>query len=166
MHWRRKWQPTPVFLPGESQGRGSLVAAVYGVTQNRTRLKWLSSSPIMDANSGFNYKIIQEHTINHGVCSEKPSLQWFCQVPSLVFYSIFHRTFHLWRVLLPFPLFFPSFPSFLPPFFESSNIYCILTKSQTSYKAPGKWEVRFSNPGKMFPVSLLLIYPGVVFIYI
>ena len=22
MHWRRKWQPTPVFLPGESQGRG------------------------------------------------------------------------------------------------------------------------------------------------
>ena len=25
MHWRRKWQPTPVFLPGESQGRESLV---------------------------------------------------------------------------------------------------------------------------------------------
>ena len=44
MHWRRKWQPTPVFLPGESQGRGSLVAAVYGVTQSRTWLKWLSSS--------------------------------------------------------------------------------------------------------------------------
>ena len=25
MHWRREWQPTPVFLPGESQGRQSLV---------------------------------------------------------------------------------------------------------------------------------------------
>ena len=25
MHWKRKWQPTPVFLPGESQGRESLV---------------------------------------------------------------------------------------------------------------------------------------------
>ena len=25
MHWRRKGQPTPVFLPGESQGPGSLV---------------------------------------------------------------------------------------------------------------------------------------------
>ena len=25
MHWRRKWQPTPVFLPGESQGQGTLV---------------------------------------------------------------------------------------------------------------------------------------------
>ena len=25
MHWRRKWQPTPVFLPGESQERGNLM---------------------------------------------------------------------------------------------------------------------------------------------
>ena len=25
MHWRRKWQSTPVFLPRESQGQGSLV---------------------------------------------------------------------------------------------------------------------------------------------
>ena len=35
---------TPVFLPGESQGQGSLVAAIYGVTQSQTRLKRLSSS--------------------------------------------------------------------------------------------------------------------------
>ena len=39
MHWRRKWQATPVFLPGESEGRGSLVAAVCGITESRTRLK-------------------------------------------------------------------------------------------------------------------------------
>ena len=44
MHWRRKWHPTPVFLPGESQGQGAWWAAVYGVAQNRTRLKRLSSS--------------------------------------------------------------------------------------------------------------------------
>ena len=25
MYWRKKWHPTPVFLPGESQGRGGLV---------------------------------------------------------------------------------------------------------------------------------------------
>ena len=91
-HWRRKWQPTPVFLPGESHGWRSPVggspwgrkesdtterlhfhfslscigegngnplqcsclknprdggawwAAIYGVTQSWTRLKWLSSS--------------------------------------------------------------------------------------------------------------------------
>ena len=44
MHWRRQWQPTPVFLPGESQGRGAWWAAVSGVAQSRTRLKQLSSS--------------------------------------------------------------------------------------------------------------------------
>ena len=33
-HWRRKWQPTPVFLPGESQGRGSLVGChLWGRTE-------------------------------------------------------------------------------------------------------------------------------------
>ena len=31
--WRRKWQPTPVFLPGESHGQRSLAATVYGVTE-------------------------------------------------------------------------------------------------------------------------------------
>ena len=54
MHWRRKWQPTPVFLPGESQGRGSLWAAVYGVAQSRTRLKWLKQSfPTATSQTGF-----------------------------------------------------------------------------------------------------------------
>ena len=34
MHWRRKWPPTPVFLPGESQGRGSLVGCrLWGRTE-------------------------------------------------------------------------------------------------------------------------------------
>ena len=31
LHWRRKWQPTPVFLPGESQGWGSLVGCRIGL---------------------------------------------------------------------------------------------------------------------------------------
>ena len=44
MHWRRKWQPTPVFLPGESQWRWSLMGCRHGVTQSRTRLKRLRSS--------------------------------------------------------------------------------------------------------------------------
>ena len=37
MHWRRKWQPTPVFLPEESQGRGSLVdCPLWGHTESDT----------------------------------------------------------------------------------------------------------------------------------
>ena len=53
MHWRRKWQPTPVFLPGESQGQGSLVGCrLWGHTESDTpggtQLKWLSSSSSME----------------------------------------------------------------------------------------------------------------------
>ena len=34
MHWRRKWQPTPVFLPGESRGQGSLAGCcLWGRTE-------------------------------------------------------------------------------------------------------------------------------------
>ena len=42
MHWRRKWQPTPVFLPGESQGRGSLVGCrLWGHTESdMTEVTW------------------------------------------------------------------------------------------------------------------------------
>ena len=37
MHWRRKWQSTPVFLPGESQGRGSLVGcSPWGLEESDT----------------------------------------------------------------------------------------------------------------------------------
>ena len=37
MHWRSKWQPTPVLLPGESQGRGSLVGShVWGCKESDT----------------------------------------------------------------------------------------------------------------------------------
>ena len=37
MHWRRKWQPTPVLLPGESQGWGSLVGCcLRGHTESET----------------------------------------------------------------------------------------------------------------------------------
>ena len=46
MHWRRKWQPTPLqysCLENPKDG-GAWWAVVYGVTQSRTRLKWLSSS--------------------------------------------------------------------------------------------------------------------------
>ena len=37
LHWRRKWQPTPVFLPGKSQGWGSLVGChLWGRTESDT----------------------------------------------------------------------------------------------------------------------------------
>ena len=37
MHWRRKWQPTPVFQPGESQAQGNLVGFhLWGCTESDT----------------------------------------------------------------------------------------------------------------------------------
>ena len=37
MHWRNKWQPTSVFLPGESQGWGSLVGCcLWSYTESDT----------------------------------------------------------------------------------------------------------------------------------
>ena len=58
MHWGRKWQPTPVFLPGESQGRGSLVGChLWGRTESDTtevtlqhglyRWQWITSLEIL-----------------------------------------------------------------------------------------------------------------------
>ena len=45
MHWRRKWQPTPMFLPGESQGQGSLVGChPWGRTESDTTERLSSSS--------------------------------------------------------------------------------------------------------------------------
>ena len=48
--WRRKWQPTPGFLPGESMDRGAWWATVYGVVKSRAWLMRLniSSSRVED----------------------------------------------------------------------------------------------------------------------
>ena len=68
MHWRSKWQPTRVFLPGESQGWGAWWAAVYGVAQSWTRLKRLrnsSSSSCLGDSLGFSTVL---SSANGGCC--------------------------------------------------------------------------------------------------
>jgi len=41
--WRRKWQPTPVFLPGKFQDSGAWWATVHRVTKSQTTTKPLST---------------------------------------------------------------------------------------------------------------------------
>ena len=48
MHWRRNGNPLQCFCLENPRDKGAWWAAVYGVTQSRTRLKWLSSSSSMD----------------------------------------------------------------------------------------------------------------------
>ena len=45
--WRRKWQPTPVFLPGESMDRGACWATVHGVTKSWRWLMQLSTHALV-----------------------------------------------------------------------------------------------------------------------
>ena len=56
MHWRRKWQPTPVFLPGESQGRGSLVGCrLWGHT--RVGYNWSDLAAVAAAMSFSSFEL-------------------------------------------------------------------------------------------------------------
>ena len=65
MHWRGKWQPTPVFLPGESQGRASLVGChLWGRTESDTT-EALGSSSILNSISSALMKL----TLHKSACS-------------------------------------------------------------------------------------------------
>ena len=77
MHWRRKWQPTPVFLPRESQGRGTRWAAVYGVAQSRTRLKRLSSS---SSSSSITRTRARAHTHTHTRRGKLKNIRYLCHL--------------------------------------------------------------------------------------
>ena len=50
--WKRKWQPTPVFLPKNPVDRGAWWAAVHGVAWSRTRLKRLSMHACLGEGNG------------------------------------------------------------------------------------------------------------------
>ena len=72
--WRRKWQPTPVFLPGESQGRGSLVGCLLWDRMTRFRI-WAGLShrtlwkcdPRYRATKGFpDSSVVKESACNTG----------------------------------------------------------------------------------------------------
>ena len=54
LHWRRQWQPTPVFLPGESRGWGSLVGChLWG--SHRVRHNWSNLTAAVVYNSAHSW---------------------------------------------------------------------------------------------------------------
>ena len=62
MHWRRKWQPTLVSCLENPRDGGAWWAAVYGVAQSRTRLKWLSSSSSSKTQPGVSQAVVTNPT--------------------------------------------------------------------------------------------------------
>ena len=50
--WRRKWQPTPVFLPGESHGQRSLVGYCSWRHKESDTTEWLSATCMLCRENG------------------------------------------------------------------------------------------------------------------
>ena len=80
MHWRRKWQPTQVFLPGESQGRQSLVGCLlWGRTElDTTEVTWQQQQ---DSNQ---WNRMSQKFIAGDTEDEK----WFCKLNDYQTYSL------------------------------------------------------------------------------
>ena len=61
--WSRKWQPTPVFLPGKFHGQRSLWATVHGVPKSQTRLnehrrEWTGRDLLNSAKEGGSFLLV------------------------------------------------------------------------------------------------------------
>ena len=73
MHWRRKCQPTPVFLPGESQGRWSLVGCcLRGRTESDTTEA--TSQQQQQHHQISQMKMLEKHTSEEGVRTDDTSV--------------------------------------------------------------------------------------------
>ena len=68
MHWRRKWQPPPVFLPGESQGRGSLLRCrLWGRTESdTTEATWQQQAEISSRKLEIPRELFMQNGLNKG----------------------------------------------------------------------------------------------------
>ena len=93
IHWRRKWQPTPVFLPGESQGWGSLVGCrLWGHT--RVGHDWSD----LAAAAAVHFSLLIPKLLMFTLvisCLTTSNLLWFMDLPFQVpmqYCSLQHRT--------------------------------------------------------------------------
>ena len=65
--WRRKWQPTPVFLPRKPMGRGARCAIVHGVTESWTRLSRRTHIGKLSPSTDHNYTTAKTNTKTLGL---------------------------------------------------------------------------------------------------
>ena len=127
MHWRRKWQPTPVFFPGESQGLRSLVGS------HRVRHDWSDLAAAAAARLVITFLPRSKHLL----------ISWL-QSPSAVILDpkkIVCHCFHCFPIYLPWsngtrccdlcfwmlsvkPAFSLSFFTFIKRFFNFSSFFC------------------------------------------
>ena len=171
MHWRRKWQPTPVFLPGESQERRSLVdCSLWGRKELDTteRWNWTELGILEDlmelGNSWKTYfppypstpQILQARTLTLG-----PS--FILSHPLLLLPSspllFSHLSLHFFIISSPF--IFLSFTFF--PSIKYQTVLCLVLKcEEVKTCSPFLWN--WQSPrcfiGKMtvYQIALILLY--------
>ena len=75
--WSREWQPTPVFLPGQSRGQRSLVLCVHGVSKSQTRLSTHTHSCCVHTSA-----LSRQRATRPGVSPTKPCPD-LCAAPAL-----------------------------------------------------------------------------------
>ena len=102
MHWRRKWQLTPVFLPGESQGRGSLVGChLWG----RTELDTTKATQQQQQAGPYIYSWLLNISIQTSSRSLKLNISNFellSTIPSIIepYIILFHHPSKSWYFLI------------------------------------------------------------------
>ena len=133
IHWRRKWLPTPVFLPGKSHGSGAWWTTVHRITKSWT---WLSDWAYQDSSLENPMDWETWQAIAHGIAK---SWTWLGRLNNNKF-CLAHRkpsdqaclwmaagkktlTHHLWSLdkrrtflqwLITFLLYLLIFPLFVP----------------------------------------------------
>ena len=139
MHWRRKWQPTPVFLPGESQGQGSLVGCRLWVTQSRTRLKQLNSS-----SSSSKTQLRGNTTVRSYAGWNTESCLWEVQM-----------WFHVQRIVLVIVM--TNLSCFLTLSYFLNNFSSPVPRPCLSHRAPGNRNMTGEATGLMAPEQQLFL---------
>ena len=80
MHRRRKWQPTPVFLPGESHGQSSLVGCrLWGRTESD--MTEATQQQQQCKQNFYTYYLINCFSLNFQYCVDQKWQKWACLVP-------------------------------------------------------------------------------------
>ena len=101
MHWRRKWQPTPIFLPGESQGwePGGLLS----MGSHRVGHDWsdLAAAGAAEHTAALKLRVIIEGksgvTVNYSVCQRKNQWLRMCVLDLQKSRSIWPKESRKWK---------------------------------------------------------------------
>ena len=120
--WRRTWQPTSVFLPGESMGRGAWRVTVCGVTKSWTRLSTCACARA-HTHTHTHTKRLQTQT------TRLPTPQTGCPLPR--FCSLCVQSSVFYKCSITSSAYRDSFASFLPQV-ESFFFSCLIAMTRTS----------------------------------